>query len=51
MYKEIITKITTGQKLTDTEIFDLIAAINRDEITNVQLAGFQVGLLMKGTSL
>lgn len=51
MYKEIITKITTGQKLTDTEIFDLIAAINRDEITDVQIAGFQVGLLMKGTSL
>ena len=51
MYREILTKITTGQKLTETEIFDLIAAINRDEISDVQIAGFQVGLLMKGTSL
>ena len=51
MYKEILTKITTGQKLSEQEIFDLIAAINKDEITDVQIAGFQVGLLMKGTSL
>ncbi len=51
MYKEILTKITSGQKLTEAEIFDLIAAINHNEITDVQIAGFQVGLLMKGTSL
>lgn len=51
MYKKILTKITSGQKLTEAEIFDLMAAINRDEITDVQIAGFQVGLLMKGTSL
>ncbi len=51
MYKEVLTKITSGQKLSEQEIFDLIAAINRDEITDVQIAGFQVGLLMKGTSL
>ena len=51
MYKEILTKITGGQKLSEKEIFDLIAAINKDEITDVQIAGFQVGLLMKGTSL
>ena len=51
MYKEVLTKITSGQKLSEEEIFDLIAAINRDEISDVQIAGFQVGLLMKGTSL
>ena len=51
MYKEVLTKITSGQKLDEEEIFDLIAAIKRDEITDVQIAGFQVGLLMKGTSL
>ena len=51
MYKEILTKITSGQKLSEQEIFELIAAINKDEITDVQIAGFQVGLLMKGTSL
>jgi len=51
MYKEVLTKITSGQKLSEQEIFELIAAINKDEITDVQIAGFQVGLLMKGTSL
>ncbi len=51
MYKKVLTKITTNQKLTEEEIFDLIAAINNNEITDVQIAGFQVGLLMKGTSL
>ena len=51
MYKEILTKITGGQKLSEQEIFELIAAINKDEISDVQIAGFQVGLLMKGTSL
>ena len=51
MYKDILTKVTTGQKLTEQEIFELIAAIRNDEITDVQIAGFQVGLLMKGTSL
>lgn len=51
MYKQIMTKITTGQKLTEEEIFSLIAAINRSQISDVQIAGFQVGLLMKGTSL
>ena len=51
MYKEILTKITSGQKLSEQEIFELIAAINKDEISDVQIAGFQVGLLMKGTSL
>lgn len=50
MYKEILTKITSGQRLDENEIFDLIAAINHDEITDVQIAGFQVGLYMKGTS-
>ena len=51
MYKEVLTKITSGQKLSEQEIFELIAAINKDEVTDVQIAGFQVGLLMKGTSL
>ena len=50
MYKKVLTKITTNQKLTEEEIFDLVAAINNNEITDVQIAGFQVGLLMKGTS-
>lgn len=51
MYKEIITKVTTRQELSEEEIFALIHAIRYDEISDVQIAGFQVALLMKGASL
>lgn len=51
MYKDIMTKITTHQELSEQEVFELIGAINRDEISDVQIAGFQVALLMKGASL
>ncbi len=51
MYKEILTKITTGVSLSENDIFDLITAIDKGEISDVQIAGFQVGLLMKGTNL
>lgn len=47
MYKSILTKLTTRQDLTAEEIADLIAAIARGEITDVQISGFQVALLMK----
>ncbi len=46
-----MTKITTGRELSEEEIFKLIGAINNDEISDVQIAGFQVALLMKGVSL
>ena len=51
MYKEILEKITTRQELLEAEIFELIAAINKGTISDVQIAGFQVALLMKGASL
>ena len=51
MYKDIIAKVTNKQELTEQEIFELISAINHDEISDVQIAGFQVALLMKGASL
>ena len=51
MYKDIMTKVTNGQELSEQEIFELISAINNDEVSDVQIAGFQVGLLMKGASL
>lgn len=51
MYKNIISKVTTGQELGEKEIFELIRAIHKDEVSDVQIAGFQVGLLMKGASL
>lgn len=51
MYKDIMTKITTGQELNETEIFELIGDINKNAVSDVQIAGFQVALLMKGASL
>ncbi|MCL2337733.1 MAG: anthranilate phosphoribosyltransferase, partial [Firmicutes bacterium] len=51
MYKEILGKITTHQELTEAEISELIGAINDGTVSDVQIAGFQVALLMKGASL
>jgi anthranilate phosphoribosyltransferase len=51
MYKEILAKITAKEELTESEIFELIAAIKNGEVSDVQIAGFQVALLMKGASL
>ncbi|MCL2343712.1 MAG: anthranilate phosphoribosyltransferase, partial [Firmicutes bacterium] len=51
MYKEILAKITTNQELTEAEVSELIAAIKDGTVSDVQIAGFQVALLMKGASL
>ncbi|MGE4353306.1 MAG: anthranilate phosphoribosyltransferase [Oscillospiraceae bacterium] len=51
MYKQILTKLTNHIELSENEIFDLIASINRDEISDVQIGGFQVALLMKSPTL
>jgi anthranilate phosphoribosyltransferase len=51
MYKTILNKATTHQELSEQEIFELISAINNGDVNDVQIAGFQVALLMKGASL
>ncbi len=51
MYKEIMAKITAKQELSEAEIFALIQGINENAVSDVQIAGFQVALLMKGASL
>jgi len=51
MYKDIMAKITNKQELSEQEIFELIGDIKNDNVTDVQIAGFQVALLMKGASL
>ena len=51
MYKEILEKVTTHQELTQAEVSDMIASINEGKVSDVQIAGFQVALLMKGASL
>ncbi len=51
MYKNILQKATTHQELTESEVFQLIQSINQEEVSDVQIAAFQVALLMKGASL
>jgi anthranilate phosphoribosyltransferase len=51
MYKEILSKITAREELTEMEISQLITGINEGTVSDVQIAGFQVALLMKGASL
>ena len=51
MYRNVMNKATNHQELSEEEIFELIKAINNDEVSDIQIAGFQVALLMKGASL
>lgn len=51
MIRKIMGKLTNKQDLTAEEIYSLIAAIRNDELSEVQIAGFQVALLMKGPTL
>lgn len=51
MYKDILAKVTNKETLTPEEISEFITAVANDEVTDVQIAGFQVGLLMKGTNV
>lgn len=51
MYKTILQKITCGQNLTKSEVEEVIQAINNDELTEGQISGFLVALVMKGSTL
>ncbi len=51
MYKDILAKVTNKEQLTAEEISEFISAVANNEVTDVQIAGFQVGLLMKGTNV
>jgi len=50
MYKEVLSKITSFQEMKGEDISALIAEINAGEVSDVQIAGFQVALLMKGAT-
>ncbi len=50
MYKEVLTKVTSRQEMSGEEIAALVASINEGNVSDVQIAGFQVALLMKGTT-
>jgi anthranilate phosphoribosyltransferase len=51
MIKNVLGKLTAKQDLTAEEAYSLIVAIKNDELSEVQIAGFQVALLMKGPTL
>lgn len=51
MIQNVLKKLTAKQDLTSEEAYSLIIAINNDELSDVQIAGFQVALLMKGPTL
>ena len=51
MVKSILKKLTAREDLTSEEAYSLIVAINNDELSDVQIAGFQVALLIKGPTL
>jgi len=51
MIKNVLQKLTAKQDLTAEEAYSLIVAIKNDELSDVQIAGFQVALLMKGPTL
>ena len=49
--RPILTKLTENFDLDRSEINDVIDAINAGRLTDVQIAGFLVGLLSKGPSI
>jgi len=50
MYKQVLSKVTNHEEMTSEDIHSLIAGINTGQISDVQIAGFQVALLMKGAT-
>lgn len=51
MIRSVLKKLTAREDLTYEEAYSLIVAIKNDELSDVQIAGFQVALLMKGPTL
>ncbi len=51
MYKDILQKLTNRENMTEEEVFEIISDINADKLTEGQISGFLVALVMKGTTL
>lgn len=51
IFKGVMRKLTAKEELTDEEIRGVVEGIRDDEISSVQIAGFQVALLMKGQTI
>ncbi len=51
MYKDILAKLTNKQDMTEEEVMEIITDIREDRLTEGQISGFLVALVMKGTTL
>ena len=49
--KEVMRKLTSQEELTEEEIRGVILGIKDEEVSSVQIGGFQVALLMKGQTV
>lgn len=49
--KEILQKLTRNEELSSEEAYGVIRSIHTGEVTDVQIAGFLVSLLMKGPTV
>ena len=51
MFKDSLGKLTQKQDLTAQELTEFVEAMRDDQVTDVQIAGFLVALLMKGPTV
>jgi len=51
MFKESLGKLTRGESLSDAEVTEFVEDMRDDIISEMQIAGFLVALLMKGPSV
>lgn len=51
MFKESLGKLTRGEHLSSAEVTEFVENMRDDVINDVQIAGFLVGLLMKGPTV
>jgi anthranilate phosphoribosyltransferase len=51
VFKDSLGKLTQRQDLTAKEVTEFVEAMRDDEVTDVQIAGFLVALLMKGPTV
>ena len=51
MIRAALRKLTIGEQLHEEELFQIISGIRGGEVTEIQIAGFLVALLMKGPTI
>src|ERR1043166_8982353 len=51
MFKDSMAKLTQGESLSESEVTGFVANMRDDVVTDMQIAGFLVALLMKGPNV